>query len=142
MHVVFILYGKFETVENLKIDMRAQKHQLRCHKGGKVKSPWMESQLRTLPFGVLEYVFPREDLDLVLTTLGFNTPKDNVIGKTRLRILRAALKVKKAPKKFNTEKQYLWRTEYTGIIPIGIREDGDFVDDTVGEYNGWKHEAI
>ena len=50
------------------------------------------------------------------------------------------LKLKK-PKKFSTAKSFFWIRQNIAIIPIGIREDGEFIEKE-GEFKGWTHEAI
>lgn len=150
MHAIFIPYGKKEHVDNFFRDLQAQKYKLKMWKGKEVKHVWIEGQLRFCPFGVYEHIFPREEMDVVLTTLKFKTaphtgePKFNDrydLGKVKLTILRKALKAKPAPD-FKTDKAYLWLRDFVEIIPIGIREDDDIVDDTPGENFGWTHEAI
>ncbi len=132
-------YGGRGKVETLLREMEAQKHLLPMTKGKKKKSKWIGSQIRTLPFGFVEYIFPKEDLDLVLTTLNW---EDNryPIGKARLAVMRFILKCKKAPK-YSTKKFYLWVKKDVNIIPLGIREDFDLTYDK-GKNKGWKHEAL
>jgi len=138
MHVVFIPYGIISAVEHLKIDMQAQKFQLRLHKKGKKdKYIWIQGSLRIGPLGVWEYVFPKESADLVLTTLGFQDvsyKKYNL--NSRQFVLRKILKCEKIPK-FKTNKKFLWIRDNVSLIPIGVR-----YDDEIKEENGWKHEAI
>ena len=95
MHFIFIPYGKRDQVELLLREMEAQKHQLRLKKEGKKdKFIWLQGQIRMLPLGIYEYIFPREDLDLVLHTLLSKIDYKNdryLLGK-RLTLLRALLK--------------------------------------------------
>ena len=156
MHAAFIPYGKVEEVDLMLNDMRAQKHQLKlwkgkknasCHDilikgkdGYKEKTIWIQSQIRYLPFGVIEYVFPKEDMDLVLTTLMFKDNKRYGTSKLIYSFIRKMIKCKKIPE-FKTDKHYLWITTHVNIIPVGIREDGEFTDPD-GPYKGWTHEAI
>ncbi len=140
MHVAFIPYGKRECVNLMLDDMAAQKHRLKMWKGDKETTIWIQGQVRFMPFGVYEYVFPKEDLDAVLTTLKF---KGNVytLGEFKLAPIRMMIKCKKFPKDYKEKKRFLWITDNVSIIPIGIREEGDFTDPQ-GEYEGWTHEAI
>lgn len=139
MHVAFILYGKRECVERLLRDMEAQKHLLPMIKNGKQKALWIDAQVRIMPFGVVEYVFPKEDLDIVLSTLNFNSKVPYGMGKA-IYFLRKFLRYKKAPK-YNDDKKYLWVRDNVSILPIGIRYDGEIVGLGTQD-NGWKHEAI
>lgn len=151
MHVIFIPYGKVECVDVFLNDIRAQKYQMPfISPNGKTKLIWTNSQLRVLPFGFYEHVFPREMMHEVLTTLGFheiatrNLKRYN-IGSVKLAMIRKALRAKKAPE-FKTDKQLLWMRVFEGvnavhIIPIGIREDLDLTE-IRGPNKGWTHEAI
>lgn len=143
MHVIFIPYGKRSEVDLLLRDMEAQKHLLKLTKDDQTNGVWIQSQIRILPFGIYEYICPREDLDTVLHTLDFDQNK--YIGRSefsniRKFILRHLVNCEKAPK-YNKEKNYLWIKPNVKIIPIGIRKDGDIIDDS-GQFIGWKHEAI
>ena len=141
MHIVFIPYGKIEEVELMLADMRAQKHRLKITKGKQTKYVWIQSQVRVLPFGVYEYVCPKEDMDAVLHTLNFNNDRYN-LGKLKRGFLRKMVKCEKIPE-YKTDNQYLWIKGNVTIIPIGVRYDAeDLIDTTEGEYKGWKHEAI
>jgi len=146
MHVVFIPYGIKEKVDLLLRDMQCQKFQLRCWKEGQQdRSIWIQGSLRVLPFGVYEYVFPREYLDHVLTTLNFHEVQypqyQGFKLKTALTFLRKFLMAKKAPKEFKRDQSCIWIKEHVAIIPIGIREDGNIVE-PAGELVGFTHEAI
>jgi len=140
MHAVFIPYGKRSEVELLLRDMDAQKHYIPMWKGKKKKGIWIQSQVRLLPFGVYEYIFPKEDMDIVLTTLKFNEVKYD-LGIIKTTLIKKALKVKKIPE-FKKERKYLWIKDNVNIIPLGIREDVNIIDSTPGENFGWEHEAI
>jgi len=143
MHAVFALYGKIEEVEILLRDMRAQKHYYKFSKGNENILVPMEGSVRLLPGGFYEYVFPKEDLNLVLTTLRFHEPSHyaSTIPKIYLKLLKKMLRLKEIPK-FNTEKKYLWIMQNIGIIPLGIREDGDLIEPENTQYAGYKHEAV
>jgi len=140
MHAVFIPYGKRSEVELLLRDMDAQKHYIPMWKGKEKKGIWIQSQVRLLPFGVYEYIFPKEDMDVVLTTLKFDLDNYN-LGKLKLFALKKALNIQKIPE-FKKDRKYLWIKENVNIIPLGIREDTTIVDSTPGENLGWEHEAI
>jgi len=141
MHFSFMPYGKRELVERLLRDMEAQKHILPMTKGKKKQGIWIDAQIRVMPFGVYEYVFPKEDLNKVLATFYSGVwSGDYAVSKTKLAIMRKVLKLKPIPK-FKKDQKYLWRKHYVSVIPIGIREDVEIVGD--GEIDkGWTHEAL
>lgn len=139
MHISFIPYGKRESVERLLRDMEAQKHFLRMEKDGVEKGIYIDGQVRVCPFGVYEYVFPKEAKDAVLSTLDFDKKVPYGLG-AKIKLLRSLLRYKKAPE-FTTEKKYLWVRENVSLIPIGIREDGEVTGSREVDM-GWKHEAI
>ncbi len=78
MHVSFIPYGERSSVERMLRDMEAQKHLMPMTKGKKHKAAWIPGQIRDLPFGVKEYVFAKESLDMVLRT--FNASSTSEYG--------------------------------------------------------------
>lgn len=139
-----MLYGINQEVEHLKMDMRAQKFKfvLTSPDGKEKKEIWTQGSLRSLPFGIDEYVFPREYLDVVLNTLDFDKKDARYdIGSFKMGMLRRMLKCKPIPKEFDKSKIYIWIKDNVAIIPIGIREDAD-VAEPDGELKGWTHEAL
>jgi len=139
MHASFIPYGKRECGERCIREMEAQKHLLPMHKGDETKSIYIDGQVRVCPFGIYEYVFPKEDKDLVLSSLAFNK-KVPYAMELKAKMLRRLLNYKKAPK-FVDGKKYLWNRHDVAIIPIGVRYDRDTVGDCVLD-DGFTHEAI
>lgn len=137
MHFAFIPYGKRSEVELLLRNMEAQKHLLKMWKDGQEKKIWIEGQVRILPLGVCEYVFPREDVDCVLNTLVDYNDRYGVLTKMIYGFLKKFYKLKEIPE-YKKDNQYLWIKENVNIIPLGIREDCDILDDL----NGFTHEAI
>lgn len=155
MHVIFIPYGKQSEVELLLSEMNAEKFKLKMWKDNangsrEVKEVWINGAVRLLPFGVVEYVFPREYLDHVLTALGmFNDKEDlskmsenyqSVKHNLILAFIRRFLKAEKVPE-YDKSAQCIWNKQHVNIIPIGIRRDGDLVGYLELD-NGWTHEAI
>lgn len=144
MHAIFMPYGKRSEVELLLRDMDAQKHKLILTRGKKKKEIWIQGQVRLLPFGIYEYVFPKEDIDVVLQTLDFKaSDKFYGFGDLKLKLMRMILnfiKCKKIPK-FKEDKHYLWVKTHINIFPLGIRYDREMTDPD-GENKGWTHEAI
>jgi len=157
MHAVFLIYGKKEWVDVTLRDIAAQKLSLRMHKDGeKDIDVYVECQLRLLPFGFYEFIFPREHKDIVCTTMGFHikdpssysaefdaTKEISVFGfKFKpLDMIRKFLKLEE-PKDFNTDKSLLWTKQFVGIIPVGIREDKDITEPAGSTYEGYTHEGI
>lgn len=133
MHAIFIPYGKRSEVELLLRDMEAQKHFMPFKEG---EGTWIQGQIRVLPFGVYEYVFPKEDLDLVLHTLDFETNRYGV-SNFLLYFFRKFIKSENIPN-YKKEKHYLWIKDHVNIIPIGIRTDAEIFDDLIKK----THEAI
>jgi len=148
MHAVFLLYGIKQKVDHFLMDVQAEKFQWKFWKEGEPdKIIWIQGSLRLMPFGFYDYVFPKESLDIVLTTLDADKPtpyfeKENTfrLGGTKLKLIRKFLKLKEIPK-YNNEKKFLWVKENVAIIPIGIKEDCDFIE-TSGNFIGWRHEML
>ena len=112
-------------------------------KGKKKRGAWIPGQIRDLPFGFKEYVFPKEGLDMVLRTL--NAAQVGVYGINLKKIIystfRKLLKLKPIPKYEKKGEFFMWGKAFVSIVVLGIREDID----TVGEYiddKGWTHEAL
>lgn len=139
MHVIFIPYGKRSEVDLMLRDMEAQKHRLILTKGKKRKEIWIQGQVRLLPLGLYEYIFPRGDADMVLNTLDFTNNRYNLSG-LKLSILRKMGSAKKTPS-YDKSHHYLWIKDNVNIIPLGVRYDKDKCDGA-GEHEGWTHEAL
>lgn len=133
MHFIFMPYGKRSEVELLLRDMEAQKHFLKFEEGG---GTYIQGQVRFLPFGVMEYVFPKEDKDLVLHTLIDESDRYS-LGKFVLTFIRKMIKCDAIPE-YKKDKQLLWIKDNVNIIPIGVREDNNIFDNLVNK----THEAI
>lgn len=137
MHAVFIPYGSRHWVENFLRAIEAEYFKFPLYKGKQKKTLGIYGAVRSLPFGAYEVIFPREYKDLVLTTLNFHHKAPYI--KTVF-ALRKMFKCKKVGK-FNSDKKYMWDKQWVSIIPIGIREDGEFTDPS-GENKGWSHEGL
>lgn len=139
MHFAFMPYGERGSVEKLLRDMESQKHILMMYQDKEKKGIWINGQIRLLPFGVVEYIFPKESLDVVLNTLIVEENRYN-IKDFMFSMLRKVLHLKKIPK-YSKENKLVWIKDNVNIIPLGIREDSDYYE-TGGEYVGWTHEAL
>ena len=149
MHFVFIPYGVRTEVETLMRDMEAQKHKLKMRdKDGKETFCWVSGAIRELPFGVKEYIFPRENRDCVLNTLmppmraEWKHPigERYIIGWFRKLALKKIFKTEKMPE-WSAESKFLWIKDNVNIIPIGIRNDEE-IEEKMGGYAGYIHEAL
>ena len=145
MHVSFILYGDRRCVDTMLRDMEAQKHKMLMWKGKKKKSVWIPGQIRELPFGIKEYVFPKESLDMVLQTFDAIKTDERTGYGIRYKdfaypMIRKFLRLKKVPKYDNTDT-FLWNKSFVSIIVLGIREDGEVVGEYIDD-KGWTHEAL
>ena len=137
MHAVFIPYGTRPCVELFLRAIEAELFGLRMEKDGKVRFIGLYGAVRLLPFGACEAIFPKEYRDKVLTTLNFQNKAPYGISTVALRKMFKCKKVGK----FNTDERYNWNMQNISMIPIGIREDGEFTDPD-GDCKGWTHEAI
>ena len=124
-------------------DMEAQKHLMPMTKGKKNRSVWIPGAVRDLPFGVKEYVFAKESLDMVLRTLAASNDSSYGISFQKLVFptLRKLLKLKPIPKYDKKGDIYLWGKTFVSIVIIGIREDGEVVGVYLDD-KGWTHEAL
>ena len=143
MHIAFIPYGGRQYIETMLRDMESQKLKLRLTSQGKEKSVWINGQVRILPFGVYEFVFPREYRDMVIHTLKDNTAP-NRYGTPRALIfaLRKSLKLKPIPTSYKKDQKMLWIMDNVSIMPLGIREDSDMVEPKDMGFKDWTHESI
>ena len=158
MHAVFALYGRYEWVEIFLNELKAQKLTARIHR----KNPetgkdeemkiWWRCQVRVLPGGFYEMVFPKEHIDTVLTGLGFHQKghtdfdieKDFSLGLFKIKpidYLRKFLRIDPVPE-FNHEKELIFEKMFVSIIPIGVRYEQGEITLKGGEFDGWNIEAL
>lgn len=146
MHAVFMLYGSKVWVDFVIEDLQHTKLPMTCRKEGEPdRIVNIQCQIRTLPGGIFEFVFPKEHADAVLTTLRFhqNAPydlgKEIKFGPLKVKpfdLLRKYLKIEPIPE-FKTDKQLIFPDVSVSIIPIGVRYDTELT-----EPDGYVHEAI
>lgn len=143
MHAVFFVYGIKQAVDHFLMDMQAHKYNLRYHKDKPLHvetAVIVQGALRYAPFGVYEYVFPKESKDLVLTTLNFHNKEPHGISSWKIATLRKMLGCEKIPE-FNTNTALPWIRDNVSIIPIGVRYDED-AEEPRGELKGWLREQL
>ena len=143
MHFAFIPYGARTELELLFRDMEAQKFKLKLtKKGEKDKFSYIPGQIRVLPFGVYEYIFPKEYKNIILNSMmDNNRPNRYGIPKAMVYAFRKALRLKPVPK-WEKKEKFLWTIENVMIAPIGIREDAMLIEPKDLGFKGWHHEAI
>ena len=152
MQVVFIPYGNREWVERFLRALENQRMLLKYYKEKKEKFYRFVPSIRQLPLGAYAYVFPKEALDAVLTTLRFKQMGDFGGGLERYNIgfvkqfgLRKLFNCNKWDENFKSDKQLMVWDDITEnsvqIIPVGIKEDGEITEPD-GRDKGWTHEAI
>lgn len=146
MHFAFIPYGARTEVERLMRDIESQKFQLPLKmKGQPDKFVWVTGQVRELPFGVKEIVFPREAMGVVLSTMLKKDPNrylNHIAYKPLMVIFRKAMGLEPVPKDYDSANRYLWDMEYVSIMPLGIRTDSDLDECKDMGYKGWNHESL
>ena len=170
MHAVCMIYGKRNWVEYFLNQIEAQKITLKMWRTNpetgqrEEKTEWIEMQVRILPFGVYEVIFPQEHMDIILTTLEFNRKggkgkplgEDSSIENYELDAeisLPLGFKIKpldyvkkwlriEDPPEFKTDKQLIWFHPFVSIIPLGIRHEQGDVQEKIGPNADWWHEGI
>lgn len=142
MHAVFMVYGTKQSVDFFLGELEHQKFPLRMYKEGEQdKIIYMQGRLCRGVGGVIELGFPKEHMDVVLTSLSFHHNHYPKLGKLRMWLMRIGLKCEPIPK-FDTSKgELILIKDNVGLIPIGVRYDGEMLE-SQGEWAGWTHEAI
>lgn len=155
MHLAFIPYGIKNFVDFVIEDFNHKYLPLRIYKEGeKDKFILIQTQIRVLPFGIYELVFPKEYLEEILSALKVKPEEEqgeyiarlnkSFMGIKPIDYLRKFLKLEPIPKYEEVNHPNFPMPEYkkfVSIIPIGIREDKE-IEEPTGLYEGWKHEAI
>src|SRR3990167_11458054 len=149
MHAVFLLYGHKPRVDDFIMDVMAQKFPLKLWRNNPETGVyeerlgnWVQCQLRILPGGIYEIVFPKEFMAPVLTTLGFNKMHSDKKGEGNpiadfdinreisimgfkfkpINFIKKELRIED-PGEFKTEESLLWLRDFVTIIPLGIRHE-------------------
>jgi len=148
MHAVFIPYGIKNNIDMFLNDLNYSKLPLKIWKGDEEKYILMQTQIRVLPFGFVEFVFPREYKNQVLTALRFKKGEKygkrdlnkSIMGIKPLNLIRKVLDLEPIPE-FEEKEGFPLLDLQMGLIPIGVRYDKDIVEKS-GEWAGWSHEGI
>lgn len=148
-------YGHDYWLQWFLMQLRSQKLSFRCYnkETGEEKNIVIDCQLRILPGGIYELIFPKEHKDVILASLDFGSiPSGNYDINKEFSILGIKIKpidylrkflsiTEVKPEEINTKETMAWRRDWVAIIPIGIREDGE-IQETQGLLKDWWHEAI
>lgn len=146
MHIIFIIYGAREMIDYVLDDISHAKFFMKMWKEGEkdLFQP-INGAVRYLPGGIVEFVFPKEYADKVMTAFRFKEPipydlNKSFFGIKPLDLLKKFLKIEEIPD-FKEEKGFFLPDLPFSIIPLGVRYDGEYLE-TGGKYPGWTHEAI
>jgi len=148
-------YGIKNFVDFIIEDLNHKYLPLRIYKEGEEDKFFLtQVQIRMLPFGIYELVFPKEYLNEILSALKVKSESEqneyigrlnkSVMGFKPISLLRKTLKLDPIPKYKEVPYPNFPLPEYkryVPIIPIGIRRDGEITEKS-GEFKGWKHEGI
>ncbi len=142
MHIDFIAEGWQKELDEFERWMETRVFPMEIeHKDGKKEIIQVPGALR--PRRAYTYVFPRENLDLVLNTLGFNDSVHKVdkkgtkiLGHT-ISVIRKFLRLKPLPKPDKSKGTFPMVTKNVRLVGIGMRDDIDFVNE-----HGIKQEAL
>ena len=136
MELTFITRGKSDEVYEFAKWLSTRHLPLKLHKAdGTEEVQLMECQLR--PLQLWQFVFPKENLDIVLNTL--NLPRDDKQSfqgyniNPKLFALRKLLGAKPIPQPVDKLSKMFMpydRFKHVGIIGVGLREDGDIAEMT------------
>ena len=145
MHAVFMAYGMKDKVEYFLKELEHQKLVITFYKDEEKVTFPVQCQVRILPFGIYEFVFPKEHMDAVLTTLRFHQKPPYNLDKSLLgikpfKVIKDFLRIEEIPE-FKTDNIIPLYFEHVAIVPIGVRYDGE-ITEKQGKYEGWHHEAI
>ena len=140
MHVIFMPYGRRQLVEDFLRDMEATPFKHVYTKGDEKKETIIKGAIRVLPFGVYEYIFPKDYLQPVLNSLR-NHKNRYMVPEYILKIIRKVLKCKKIPK-ITTKEAFPWVRNHVNIVPVGIREDIIGEITTESEIKGYTAEFL
>ena len=141
MHIDFFAEGWQKDLDEFERWMETRVFPMEIeHKDGKKEIIQVPGALR--PRRAYTYVFPRENLDRVLNTLGFkdvhrvDRKGTRILPKT-LAIIRRFLKLKKLPEPDESKGTFPMVRNNIRLVGIGMKDDIDFVNE-----HGIKQEAL
>lgn len=147
MHAVFAVYGMKQEVDFFLDELVHLKLFMEIRRNQEKDKVLVQCQVRFMPGGLIDFVFPKENADAVLTTLRFHEEPPYNIGKELsilglkkiqpLKYLREFLNLEEIPE-FNKDNLLpILLTKNVALIPIGVRYDKELT-----EADGWVHEAM
>jgi hypothetical protein len=153
MHLAFIPYGIKNMVDFVMEDLNHKYLPLKLtKKGEKDKFILIQVQIRVLPLGVYELVFPKEFAEEIFSALDINEEiqyssefKKRFLGISPIKTIRKFLKLEPIPKFKRVNYPNFPMPDYkvfVPIIPLGVRYDKDIVEPKGTPYEGWTHEGI
>jgi hypothetical protein len=146
MHAVVMIYGDWLFIQEW---IQAWRHtylpMIMTKKDCDSLKQNMACAVRQLPFGIIEIVFPKENADLVLTSLRFHKDPPykldkKILGINPLKEIKKYLSIEDVGK-FDSSKKLIFPDYDVSIIPIGVRYDGELTEKD-GPYEGYTHEAL
>lgn len=143
MHAIFIPYGDRRQIEKLYNAFESQQFMLPLinEKGQDAKFTVIGGSIRFLPFGAVEFIFPKGYKDSILSTLEFNKKDCRYrVPEIIIKLARKFLRCKKAD--YQESPRYKWDYESIEIIPIGLREDRTDLPMIDEHFKGWTQEAL
>lgn len=159
MHAIFMVYGMKRWVDMFLNELSAAKLPITLHRKnpetGKeetIKAIW-ECALRELPFGLYEFIFPKEHEQSVLKGLGFDEPghtdfpidKEFNLGIIKVKpmeYLKKYLRIDDIPDLKKDSGKYPFSKFYVSVIPLGVRYEQGEITLKEGEFKGWSLEAL
>ena len=124
MDVIFISRGRNTEVKRMIMWLETWMHPFPIidEKGKKMM---LSNQGGLKPIQLWSYTYPKEEKELVLSTMGFAGEGSNIgwlQGLSQMGILRKALKLKPIPEFKKVDTKYIAK-EFVQLMPIGIKED-------------------
>ena len=133
MHLIFAASGIKHDMEQFEKFMQTATFPMTyTDKDGKEVKAYIQSQLR--PMVLYDFVFPKENLDVVLNTLdpkravSMTDGKGTKILSKTISMIRRALKLKSIPKSDKKKGEFPLYKKNIRIVGIGVRDDVDFTN--------------
>ena len=122
MHLYTLLRGIKDRQDATINDLQAMNLTQQNTENGKKVDTY--SQLQVRPVQLMEFVFPEEHLNLILSTMNYRDNKENCGMDKAMMAFRAMLKLKKIPElDYKKIPRQLIRKEHVAFHHIGIKKD-------------------